>query len=374
MLDARSKLSIMKITIYFSLGMISMLSDVVVVVFCLQFSQNSYLLASMMEQINDELRSAMEVKLLIFKKKLDLFDKNEAIAKEAKCCICRQLGKESAKSTTSKNITKYNYEVSQKNDLTGRKNCRSLSSNANPEFFTKNIPKTRCSQKQSQDKIITISIINSDINSINETSFTNIANQTKILPNFTNYSEFDEIGETSYRSHSNFRRNLTSSIKLLDPRKIRHLSKSKDTGSINVTSTNINPELLFEDPQTLIKILCKMRKFYGGFMKSLRTLNEALNPLLLLQMTVLIICLVLNAYLVVQFLIKSEENSMFVLSLTRLVVHALSILYLLLSSENLYCTVSNKHLQGKSGTSCVIKLLACLDITFRLYLLIIKYP
>lgn len=104
-------------------------------------------------------------------------------------------------------------------------------------------------------------------------------------------------------------------------------------------------ETFSQDPRILVKTVCQMRKFYGEVLKALLTLNKALNPSLLLQMTVLIICLVLNGYLVVQFIISNEENTMFFLSLTRLIAHASSVMYLLMSSENLNKTVSmNKKL------------------------------
>lgn len=160
----------------------------------------------------------------------------------------------------------------------------------------------------------------------------NILEKVQSHPNPKTSPNFAKKDYSRYRTYQKIKRNFKKVLNIRESNTIKHLPETE--------ATEVEFEYLDQDPGRLIARLCQMRMFYGEVLKALHIMNEALNPLLLLQMTVLIISIVLNGYLVVQFIISNEENMMFFLSLTRLVVHTSSVLYLLTSSENLLNTVN----------------------------------
>lgn len=106
---------------------------------------------------------------------------------------------------------------------------------------------------------------------------------------------------------------------------------------------SLNYEFDDNDNDPICHKLGYVRSSYGYIHKCLRQVNNAMNPLILISAVAIITTIVLNSYLIVQFIILKNIRLIFVLTLFRLLLNTVCLVYMLVLAEELYRMVISNH-------------------------------
>lgn len=116
----------------------------------------------------------------------------------------------------------------------------------------------------------------------------------------------------------------------------------------NNTNYNNNNSSIDSNAIDFCDKITNIRTMYGNIIKTIRKINNGINPFLIIALTLVMIQSVMDIYLITQLIIIKIINYQFILSLIRLLLNFISFLFMINSADHL-------HFMGNKFISLILQ-------------------